>query len=205
MYDVLVGASAADIRARTSPKVRGETIPPRDLSRTTRAENFDDYRGISPVDESKVRGTEVRATAERAWPKFADTLLGSGTDGFAARLAGAAGTVEVRLGSPTGALAATAQARPRTTGRRSRAWSGGALPPLHRLAPTAATTKAPLFENSEALPTWGRWRWRESNPRPTVRNQGFSVCSPLRFSQPRRSRGQVSDGLSHCLVSLFTP
>src|SRR5690625_6896102 len=23
------------------------------------------------------------------------------------------------------------------------------------------------------------WRWRESNPRPTMKNQGFSGCSPL--------------------------
>ncbi|MDX3262641.1 glycoside hydrolase family 3 C-terminal domain-containing protein [Streptomyces sp. MI02-2A] len=107
-YDVMVGASSADIRARTSLKVRGETIPPRDLSRTTRAENFDDYRGISLADESKARGTAVRATAEGSWLKFADTLLGPGTDGFAARVAGAAGTVEVRLGSPTGTLAGTA-------------------------------------------------------------------------------------------------
>lgn len=27
--------------------------------------------------------------------------------------------------------------------------------------------------------TWDEWRWRESNPRPTVRNQGFSERSPL--------------------------
>jgi beta-glucosidase len=50
----------------------------------------------------------VRATAEGSWLKFADTLLGPGRDGFAARVAGAAGTVEVRLGSPTGTLAGTA-------------------------------------------------------------------------------------------------
>ncbi|MGW0088752.1 glycoside hydrolase family 3 C-terminal domain-containing protein [Streptomyces sp. NPDC003328] len=107
-YDVMVGSSSADIRARTSLKVRGEIIPPRDLSRTTRAENFDDYRGISLVDESKADGTAVRATAEGSWLKFADTLLEPGPDGFAARVAGAAGTVEVRLGSPTGTLAGTA-------------------------------------------------------------------------------------------------
>ncbi|MGW5587226.1 glycoside hydrolase family 3 C-terminal domain-containing protein [Streptomyces sp. NPDC003857] len=107
-YDVMVGSSSADIRARTSLKVRGEIIPPRDLSRTTRAENFDDYRGISLVDESKADGTAVRATAEGSWLKFADTLLEPGPDGLAARVAGAAGTVEVRLGSPTGTLAGTA-------------------------------------------------------------------------------------------------
>lgn len=54
-------------------------------------------------------------------------------------------------------------------------------------------------------PTWDEWRWRESNPRPTVQKEGFSERSPLRFSRPRRSHGQVSDGLSHCLISLQPP
>jgi beta-glucosidase len=110
-YDVLAGASSADIRARTSLAVRGETIPPRDLSRVTRAENFDDYGGygaISLVDESKASGTAVSASADGAWLKFADTQLGSGASTLTARLAGAPGTLEVRLGSPTGRLVGTA-------------------------------------------------------------------------------------------------
>ena len=44
-----------------------------------------------------------------------------------------------------------------------------------------------------------------AHPRPTVQKQGFSERSPLRFSRPRRSHGQVSDGLSHCLISLQPP
>ncbi|MCH5671795.1 glycoside hydrolase family 3 protein [Streptomyces gilvus] len=108
-YDVLVGSSSSDVRARTSWAVHGETIPPRDLSRTTRAENFDDYSGISLVDESRASGTAVAATADGAWLKFADTRGGKGAGGFTARVAGSAGTVEVRLGSPTGPLAGTAR------------------------------------------------------------------------------------------------
>jgi len=42
------------------------------------------------------------------------------------------------------------------------------------------------------------WRWRESNPRPSVPHQGFSGRSLLRFSQPRRSRKQDADRLSRC-------
>jgi len=49
------------------------------------------------------------------------------------------------------------------------------------------------------------WRWRESNPRPSVPHQGFSVRSLLCFSQPRRSRKQVPDGLSHCSLSRLAP
>jgi beta-glucosidase len=107
-YDVLVGSSSTDVRARTSWQVHGETIPPRDLSRATRAENFDDYDGTRLVDESKARGTAVGATTDGAWLKFADTQLGSGAHEFSARVAGTAGTVEVRLGSPTGPPAGTA-------------------------------------------------------------------------------------------------
>ena len=42
------------------------------------------------------------------------------------------------------------------------------------------------------------WRWRESNPRPSVPHQGFSGRSLLCFSQPRRSRRQAADRLSRC-------
>ncbi|WP_405992941.1 glycoside hydrolase family 3 C-terminal domain-containing protein [Streptomyces sp. NBC_00986] len=110
-YDVMAGASSADIRARTTWRVHGETIPPRNLSKTTRAENFDDYSGIHLVDESKARGTAVGAVADGAWLKFADAQLGTGARKFTARVASTgAGTIEVRLGSPTGKLAGTAHA-----------------------------------------------------------------------------------------------
>ncbi|WP_328871759.1 glycoside hydrolase family 3 C-terminal domain-containing protein [Streptomyces sp. NBC_00287] len=107
-YDVMAGASSTDIRTRTTWRVKGETIPARDLTRTTRAENFDDYDGIRLVDESKARGTAVSASADGAWLKFADVQLGAGADELTASLAGASGPVEVRLGSPTGPLAGTA-------------------------------------------------------------------------------------------------
>ncbi|MDQ0956482.1 beta-glucosidase [Streptomyces sp. B4I13] len=108
-YDVMVGASSTDIRSRTSLKVRGETIPPRDLSAVTSAEDFDDYSAISLVDESKAGGTAVSATTDGAWLKFADTGLRSGASEVTAQLAGASGTLEVRLGSPTGRLVGTAR------------------------------------------------------------------------------------------------
>jgi beta-glucosidase len=107
-YDVLVGASSTDVRARAAWPVKGETIPPRNLSRTTRAEDFDDYSGVRLVDESKVRGTAVGATADGAWLKFSDARLTAGAVQFDARVAGAAGRIEVRLGSPTGTLVGTA-------------------------------------------------------------------------------------------------
>jgi len=46
---------------------------------------------------------------------------------------------------------------------------------------------------------------RDSNPRPSGPYQGFSVRSLLCFSQPRRSRKQDADRLSHCLLSRLAP
>jgi beta-glucosidase len=102
VHDLLAGASSQDIRQRALLPVRGETIPARDLTRTTRAESFDTYRGALLVDESKARGTAVSG----GWIAFKDARLGSD---FTARVAGS-GTVEVRLGSPTGRLLGTATA-----------------------------------------------------------------------------------------------
>ena len=107
-YDVLVGSSSSDVRARAAWRVKGETIPPRDLAATTRAENFDDYAGVSLVDESKASGTAVAAASDGAWLKFAHARL-DGPSAFLARVSGAAGTVEVRLGSPAGTLLGTAR------------------------------------------------------------------------------------------------
>jgi len=42
------------------------------------------------------------------------------------------------------------------------------------------------------------WRWRESNPRPSVHHQGFSGRSLQWVSQPRRSRRRAAARLSRC-------
>jgi beta-glucosidase len=105
-YDVLVGSSSSDIRRRAAVGVRGETIPSRDLSRTTRAIDFDDYAGVDLVDLSKERGDAV-GVSTGDWVSFRDARLRQART-FTARVAGGAGTVEVRLDSPTGPLAGTA-------------------------------------------------------------------------------------------------
>lgn len=101
--DVLLGSSSADIRQRASLSVRGETIPARDLSATTRAETFDDYAGATLVDETKASGTAVAG----GWLAFKDAALRGGKTDLTVRTSGA-GTVEARLGSPTGRLLGTA-------------------------------------------------------------------------------------------------
>ena len=108
-YDLQVGASSADIRATRTVRVKGEVIPERDLSRSTRAENFDDYQGVTLVDESKAAGTSVGAVAGN-WVVYRDADLRSKPTTFTGRVAnsGAATAIEIRLGSPTGTLVGTA-------------------------------------------------------------------------------------------------
>jgi beta-glucosidase len=117
-YDFMVGSSSADIRQQATLRVDGQTIPPRDLASTTRAESFDDYSGVMNdssalqlVDETKAAGTAVGVTGT-GWIKFAGAGLGRGPETFTASVARAAagsGSIEVRLDSPTGPLVGTAQ------------------------------------------------------------------------------------------------
>jgi hypothetical protein len=64
------------------------------------------------------------------------------------------------------------------------------------VVPPGKITRRPLCASTGVVAV--AWRWRESNPRPSVPYQGFSGCSLLCFSWPRRSRRQVADGLSRC-------
>lgn len=109
-YDLMVGSSAEDIRQTTAVRVAGEVIPPRDLAVATNAENFDDYDDALLVPTTKERGTSVAAGDQQAWVKFAASGLDRPTKLTAsvAKEAQGAGTLEVRLGSPTGQLLASA-------------------------------------------------------------------------------------------------
>ena len=105
VYDMMIGSSSADIQQSVPVFVNGEVIPPRDLGRPTRAETFDDYAGITLVDESKTAGTSVAATADGQWAKYSDAALRHPST-FTAKAAGA-GTIQVRADSPTGRLLGT--------------------------------------------------------------------------------------------------
>ena len=110
-YDVMVGSSASDVQEHRTLAVRGETIPARDLTKLTRAENFDAYSGAKLTDESKARGTAVDAVTGGNWIKFADAQLDGGATTFTASAAKADsgdGAIHIRLDSPTGPLVGTA-------------------------------------------------------------------------------------------------
>ncbi|MBG0827954.1 glycoside hydrolase family 3 C-terminal domain-containing protein [Planomonospora sp. ID67723] len=103
-HDVLVGSASDRIHQRTTIRVGGERIPDRDLTRATRAADFDDYAGIELVDETKAAGDAVEA-ASGEWIAFSGADLGRGVTGITLGVAAsAASSVEVRLGSPTGRL-----------------------------------------------------------------------------------------------------
>jgi beta-glucosidase len=107
--DIMVGSSATDIRARGTLFVRGETIPARNLARTTDAVDFDDYSAVTLVDRSKVAGDAVASTS--GWLKFAGADLGRRARTLTVRTSRAAAgtaTVQLRLDSPRGRVVGTA-------------------------------------------------------------------------------------------------
>jgi beta-glucosidase len=109
-YDLMVGSASDDIRRQATIMVNGETIPPRNLSRPTRAENFDDYDGITLVPTTRETGTSVASGQASGWVKYAGsrTARGMKLTASVARSAVGAGTLEVRVGSPTGPVVGTA-------------------------------------------------------------------------------------------------
>jgi beta-glucosidase len=105
--DILIGASSADIRQHATLKVRGETIPARNLAKATRAASFDDWQGIRLVDESKAGGDAVAGQAGD-WVKFTGADLHAGNLQARVAKAGAGDTtIQIRLDGPNGPLAGT--------------------------------------------------------------------------------------------------
>ncbi|GIH24485.1 beta-glucosidase [Acrocarpospora phusangensis] len=105
-HDVLVGSSSAAIRQRATVNVPGESIPHRDLTRPTRASDFDDYAGIELVDESKPSGTAVGATTGE-WIAFKGADLRGPASATVGVSSVAGGSIQVRVGSPTGRVIGT--------------------------------------------------------------------------------------------------
>ncbi|WP_438388656.1 glycoside hydrolase family 3 C-terminal domain-containing protein [Actinopolyspora saharensis] len=104
-HDLLLGSSSADVRSRRALRVRGETIPPRDLHRQTSAVDFDDYAGVTLTDRSKQHGTAVTPSEGQGWILFRDVDLGPGTGGITALVANASAAatrLSVRLDDPAG-------------------------------------------------------------------------------------------------------
>lgn len=107
-YVFMAGASSSDIRCSASAQLQGgTTIPKRDLTAITRAENYDDYEDVL-LDESKEGGTCVTPVAGGSgWLEFRDVdlLQVSGDCSFVGRvLVGpSGGTLTIAMAAQSGA------------------------------------------------------------------------------------------------------
>lgn len=104
-YNILVGSSSNDLRLEGRLMVAGETIPPRDLKRVTRAYNYDMYEGIH-LSECTEGGSAAVVSCETGWIAFRDAEFGEGVSAIELRAFSTEDAiVEVRLDRPEGPLA----------------------------------------------------------------------------------------------------
>ncbi|GHG06538.1 MULTISPECIES: glycoside hydrolase family 3 protein [Amycolatopsis] len=106
VYEFSVGRNASELSAPQPVYVPGERPQPRDLSRPTQAQNFDDYSGTSLTDTSKVSGTSVAAVAG-SWVAYRNVALNGPARFSASVSATASSRITVRLDSPTGRVLGT--------------------------------------------------------------------------------------------------
>ncbi|MGB7537694.1 MAG: glycoside hydrolase family 3 C-terminal domain-containing protein [Anaerolineales bacterium] len=115
VYDVMVGRSSADLPLQASITIDGETIPNRDLTRLTRAENFDACEHVRLVDESKINGNAVGAPESGGWIAFCGSDFPKGAARFRARVSNDGNKpvdLEIRLDQPEGPVAARVSVPP---------------------------------------------------------------------------------------------
>lgn len=113
-YGIMVGRSSSDILLTTELEVSGETIPPRDLTVMTKAENYDDCYRVK-LDECKEGGNCVVFTSEGEWISFNEVDFGSGAGIFEARVAEGSSNccIDIRLNSPYGPVAGSCKVKSR--------------------------------------------------------------------------------------------
>ncbi|NIK75205.1 beta-glucosidase [Paenibacillus castaneae] len=99
-YTFMAGGSSADVQLSKTIAIAGETIPARNLSLQTRADNYDDYANVY-LDESKEGGTCVRLSQPEGWIKFVDIDWTKGAAIMEARVSGGeqGGELSIRIGS----------------------------------------------------------------------------------------------------------
>ncbi|MFI1926932.1 MULTISPECIES: glycoside hydrolase family 3 C-terminal domain-containing protein [unclassified Streptomyces] len=114
-YDLLVGASSADVRLRTTVTLEGEPSAPRPVRRRgLEAADFDEQSGMEIVDRTKVSGDAVTPVAGGTGELIYRACdFGTGTTGVTVTAAGS-GTVELSLDG--GPVLATLTLAPPTRG-----------------------------------------------------------------------------------------
>ena len=97
-YEVLAGASSADIRLAAELTVDGPAPLPRQLNgRVVPAADFDDAADIVLTDETRESGDAVTPAAAAGWLLFRNADLGQAGEATF-RVAGGRGVIEVRYG-----------------------------------------------------------------------------------------------------------
>ena len=101
VYKLFIGSSSERFRIESTIQVEGETIPPRDLTKLTYAENYDDYESVI-LDECLEGRTGVRAIDGHGWVAFHDAEFKQDALAATFRISGGTegGDIEVRLGDP---------------------------------------------------------------------------------------------------------
>jgi len=122
VYALLIGSSSSDIRVQTAVTVVGELVPPRNLYRATRAENFDDYEQLL-LDEGE-HGATAAAPVHADAPGeliFRNVDLSQGISGWKLRVRSgeSVGRVELRLHGSEGELMGSTE----VAASRANAWN----------------------------------------------------------------------------------
>lgn len=103
-YTLSVGASSDNLPLSVELEVSGETIPPRDLTQSTKAVNYDAYEGVL-LGECYEGGSAIEVAGDSGWIAFQDAEFGAGAASVTIRTASTTGgTIDVRLGSADGQL-----------------------------------------------------------------------------------------------------
>ncbi|MFW5985741.1 MAG: glycoside hydrolase family 3 C-terminal domain-containing protein [Halanaerobiales bacterium] len=104
-YKIMIGRSSRDIRLDTVLEIEGEDIFPRNLSKVTAAQNYDDYRGIT-LGEIRDKGeTCVKFSGSQDWILFRNVDFGEGVNRMEVRAVNQSGAevlLEARLDCPQG-------------------------------------------------------------------------------------------------------
>ncbi|UFT98383.1 glycoside hydrolase family 3 C-terminal domain-containing protein [Radiobacillus kanasensis] len=117
-FDILVGRSSEDIQLKRNLKVKGEKIPFRDLSKETKAENYNDYSGVKIVEESRDASYAVGEIDTGDWVLYQDAKFKKGISQFEVRVSSRNddGVIELRLNDPKKGKLVTTVEVPNTKG-----------------------------------------------------------------------------------------
>ena len=101
----MAGRSSAQIELAGIVRIDGDTALPRDLSRITRAEAYDDYDGVF-LDESVEGGSAVVTGLDHGWLCYRNVKLPASASVLELRAASplVGGSIELRCDHPGGEL-----------------------------------------------------------------------------------------------------